>query len=423
MTQEGLVLDFGVLPPEINSGRMYAGPGAQPMLVAAAAWDELAAELGMAASGYSSTITDLTSAPWVGSSSTSMVAAVTPYVDWLGAVATLAEDTANQARAAVAAYEAAFAMTVPPQVVASNRTLLMTLIATNFFGQNTAAIAATEAQYIEMWAQDAAAMYGYTASSSTASALNPFASPPNTTSSNGAASQTAAVAQAGATQAGSASQTTSSQLASAATASQTLQQLSAATSLSTNPTATTTGLPWPLSWLPTPTDNWLGLNPTDYKVMLHDILQVYNWYGVPYFGWSTGQQLTYPPGAAPLGPAGGLIPAPHIGHLSSVSHGDVAASAGRAGRIGRLSVPPDWRLSNPENNTELVGQFDEASSERPASTPLERTAIPVSGAPAAAPGNAVLGGVPAKAGARQTGGYLHKYGWRYSVVARPPSGG
>jgi PPE-repeat protein len=138
------LLDFGVLPPEINSGRMYAGPGSPPMLAAAAAWDELAAELGTAASGYSSTITELTSSPWVGPSSVTMLSAVVPYVGWLGAVATLAEQTANQARAAVAAYEAAFAMTVPPAVVLANRVLLMTLIATNLFGQNSAAIAATE---------------------------------------------------------------------------------------------------------------------------------------------------------------------------------------------------------------------------------------------------------------------------------------
>ena len=54
-------------------------------------------------------------------------------------------------------------MTVPPPVIAANRTQLMSLTATNFFGQNTPAIAATEAQYSEMWAQDAAAMYGYAA--------------------------------------------------------------------------------------------------------------------------------------------------------------------------------------------------------------------------------------------------------------------
>ena len=202
------MFDFGLLPPEINSGRMYAGPGSAPMLVAATAWDALAAELGTATTSYGSVISELTSAPWVGSSSASMVAAVVPYVSWLGAAGNLAEESANQARAAAGAFEAAFAMTVPPFVVAANRVLLMTLIATNFFGQNSPAIAATEAEYMEMWAQDAAAMYGYAGSSATASNLTPFTSPPNTTSSNGVAGQTAAVAQAVATPAGNTSQAT-----------------------------------------------------------------------------------------------------------------------------------------------------------------------------------------------------------------------
>lgn len=54
------MLDFAALPPEINSGRIYAGPGSEPMIVAATAWDELAAELGIAATGYGSVIDDLT---------------------------------------------------------------------------------------------------------------------------------------------------------------------------------------------------------------------------------------------------------------------------------------------------------------------------------------------------------------------------
>lgn len=44
---------FSVLPPEINSLRMYLGAGSAPMLQAAA-WDGLAAELGTAASSFSS---------------------------------------------------------------------------------------------------------------------------------------------------------------------------------------------------------------------------------------------------------------------------------------------------------------------------------------------------------------------------------
>ena len=84
-------------------------------------------------------------------------------------------------------------MTVPPPVIAANRVLLMTLIATNFFGQNTPAIAATEAQYMEMWAQDAVAMYGYAAASATATELAQFVSPPNTTSAGAVSQQAAAV--------------------------------------------------------------------------------------------------------------------------------------------------------------------------------------------------------------------------------------
>ncbi len=47
-------MDFAFLPPEVNSGRMYTGPGAGPMLAAAAAWDDLAAELSSTAASYAS---------------------------------------------------------------------------------------------------------------------------------------------------------------------------------------------------------------------------------------------------------------------------------------------------------------------------------------------------------------------------------
>ncbi|WP_034166733.1 type VII secretion system ESX-5 target PPE27, partial [Mycobacterium tuberculosis] len=184
--------DFGALPPEINSGRMYCGPGSGPMLAAAAAWDGVAVELGLAATGYASVIAELTGAPWVGAASLSMVAAATPYVAWLSQAAARAEQAGMQAAAAAAAYEAAFVMTVPPPVITANRVLVMTLIATNFFGQNSAAIAVAEAQYAEMWAQDAVAMYGYAAASASASRLIPFAAPPKTTNSAGVVAQAVA---------------------------------------------------------------------------------------------------------------------------------------------------------------------------------------------------------------------------------------
>ena len=182
-------MDFAMLPPEINSGRMYAGPGSGPMLAAAAAWDGLAAELYSAATSYQSVISGLTAGPWLGPSSASMAAAAARYVAWMSAIAAQAEQTAAQAKAAAAAYEAAFAATVPPPVIAANRSLLMALIATNVLGQNTPAIAATETQYGEMWAQDAATMYGYAGSSAAATTLTPFTPPAPTTNPGGPAGQ------------------------------------------------------------------------------------------------------------------------------------------------------------------------------------------------------------------------------------------
>src|ERR1700733_13567888 len=214
-------MDFGMYPPEINSGRMYAGPGSGPMLAAAQAWAGVADELYTAASAYQSVVSAVASGSWSGPSSTAMTAAAASYVTWLSSTAAQAEQTATQAAAAATAYEGAFASTVPPPEIAANRSLLMTLLATNFFGQNTPAIAATEAQYAEMWAQDAAAMYVYAGSSAAASALIPFRSPDQNTDPGGSADQAGAGSQASSTSAGNAQSTVSavSQAVSAATTS------------------------------------------------------------------------------------------------------------------------------------------------------------------------------------------------------------
>ncbi len=191
-------MDFSVLPPEINSARMYSGPGSAPLMAAATAWDELATELGSTANSYSSVISGLTGTEWLGPSSASMAAAAAPYAAWMNTTAAQAEQAAAQAMAAASAYEAAFAMTVPPPVIAANRSLTMMLIATNILGQNTAAIAANEALYAEMWAQDSAAMEGYAADSAASTTLRPFTTPPETTNPAGLAGQAGTVAQAAA---------------------------------------------------------------------------------------------------------------------------------------------------------------------------------------------------------------------------------
>ncbi|ORB51551.1 PPE family protein [Mycobacterium persicum] len=197
-----MVFDFGAQPPEVNSTRMYTGAGAGPMMAAAAAWSNLADELSTTARVCGSVISQLTGDEWIGASSVAMAGGAEPYVAWMQTTAGQLQHAADQAVASAAAYETAFAMTVPPPVVAANRARLAALVAANILGQNTPAIAATEAQYAEMWAQDAAAMYGYAGSSASAGVLTPLTSPPPTTNPGGLGAQAVAVSQAAASSSG-----------------------------------------------------------------------------------------------------------------------------------------------------------------------------------------------------------------------------
>jgi PPE-repeat protein len=174
-----MILDFAWLPPEINSLRIFSGAGPGPLHAAAAAWDSLAADLAASASSFNAVIVGLTGGPWAGPASAAMAAAALPYVDWMTAAAGQADAAALQARAAASAFEGALTGTVHPAVVEANRISLMTLIATNFLGLNTPAIFANEFDYVEMWAQDVAAMIGYHGgATAVAESLTPFAMPP-----------------------------------------------------------------------------------------------------------------------------------------------------------------------------------------------------------------------------------------------------
>jgi PPE-repeat protein len=174
-----MILDFAWLPPEINSARIFAGAGSGPLHMAAAAWESLAADLAASASSFDSVIVGLASGPWAGPASVSMAAAATPYVGWLSNAAAQAQLSAGQARAAATAFEAAVTGTVHPAAVTANRISLATLIATNFLGLNTPAIFANEFDYVEMWAQDVAAMVGYHGgATAVAESLTPFSAPP-----------------------------------------------------------------------------------------------------------------------------------------------------------------------------------------------------------------------------------------------------
>ena len=414
-------MDFGVLPPEINSGRMYSGPGPGSMLAAAAAWDGLAAELRSAAASYGSVVSGLTAGSWQGPASASMATAAAPYVAWMSGTAAQAEEAATKAKAAVAAYETAFAATVAPPVIGANRAQLMALIATNFFGQNSPAIAATEAQYGEMWAQDAAAMYHYAGASSAASAVTPFLSPPQTTSPVGLASQAIAVTKAAGTPAGTAAQTaastTTTQVASASTVPQALQQLASPTS-PLNSLLSAFGIS-PSGALGPPLTGPTGLISTVFgnSSGIWNAVTNYGYFPLGSVNSLLGVAGGLVPGAPAPSPAlGGALPPPGaIGAWGSPVPagpwgGSVSASVGQAGTIGRLSVPSAWAATAPPqiSSTASPGWFGTQAH----------------AAGAAGPGG-LLRGIPLNGagGRRAAGGFIHKYGFRHTVMPRPPSAG
>ncbi|OMC45957.1 PPE family protein [Mycobacterium sp. IS-1264] len=396
------MLDFAQLPPEINSALMYSGPGSTPLLAAAAAWDGLATDLQATASAYGSLIAGLTDGPWHGPAAASMAAAAAPHVAWLHGTAGRAERAGAQAVMAAAAYEAAFAQTVPPPVIAANRALLMALLATNFLGQNTAAIAATEAHYAEMWAQDAAAMYGYAGASAAASTLPPFNPAAPTTNPAGPASQAAAVAQAvaGATGADGAQ--------AIPTALRGLAGFSPTSLVEFTPTPNGDGivvggvLGDVLEGLTgsatldasTPFDTFIRLiSPTRLFTTAFKDIQ------------GLAQAMMPQAAKAAEGAAKAVETLPRA---VSGAVGGAAAAVGKAASIGGLSVPASWAGAAPAANPVTVGLNG------------------LGAAAAAEPATNTLGGLPV-VGAGGGRGLAHlappRYGFKPTVMAQSPVGG
>jgi PPE-repeat protein len=405
-------MDFGALSPEINSGRIYAGPGSAPMMAAASAWDGLAAELRSAASVYHAVITRLTSEEWMGPASGAMAAAAAPYVTWMSTTAEQAEQTAAQAKAAAAAYEEAFATTVPPAGVTANRTHLQSLVATNVLGQNTPAIAATEAHYGEMWGQDAAAMYGYAANSSAASRVTPFAAPQQNTNPAGQDNQAAAAAQANGTSAGSGTQSTLSEFLSSIP--DTLHELGSplvdeSAPLFGDPGDTlTNGMTNLMSSSLGPMGlGGIGEFGAGIAIMRGAALAAGDPLGLGALDSATGMMPGVGAGlmsAASSGPAGMAAAAPaQLG-------GAVTAGVGRGSLVGALSVPQSWAAATPV----------------PAAPPAAGSASLVSSWSAAAPA-AERGGMPGVPGMPMSGsgagrgfGFAApRYGFKPTVMARP----
>jgi PPE-repeat protein len=415
------MLDFAMLPPEINSARMYSGPGSGPMRAAGTAWSQLAAEIRSAAASYSSVISGLTASSWQGPASTSMATAAAPYAAWMNTTAAQAEHTAAQAQAAATAYEAAFAMTVPPPMIAANRAQLATLVATNLLGQNTGAIAATEAHYAEMWAQDAAAMYGYAGSSATASQLTPFATPQHTTTTGALAGQAAAV-----TRATSTSATTSTPAASATSAAanaSTASGLAAWLGIAPGSDTSTTGLAGLLNFLDGSNGSLLGAllnnNTFDNFVNAFPTTELFNpttfidsVTGFSYlFGATAGNGLTAEvsnlAAGFGLGPAAGALGSAGLPGLGAVS-----AGMGQATSLGAVSVPPGWAAATPALSKMAAGL--------PSVSALSATPLTAPGGPVGMPGMPT-GGLTGMA--QQEVDELPVYGFRPIVMARPPAAG
>ena len=395
-------MDYALLPPEINSGRLYAGLGAGSLLAAAASWDELAAELHTSAASFQSVISALTGGPWLGPSALALAAATTPCVTWLRTSAGNAELASTQAAMAAATYETAFMLTVPPPVIAANRALLASLIASNVLGQNTAAIATVEAEYFEMWAQDAAAMYDYAGSSLTATQLTEFDEPAEVTNPAGSSEQAAAVAKA----VGNSGQSGAQDVAANANA-------QAAENLQT--------LAQPSLGNLKPIDEWLSENtPFD------DMASMYSKYVVPYIssgqvGVQTAQSFgqisngitamsTFGKALAPAASsaaqaAGNGAKALGAAGAGLGSAGSVAA-VGRAIPLGTLSVPPSWAPVTAVTNPGVAVLTSATSAVPPAADgmhPMPMTPFGPDGSDKGAWRN------------------LPTYGFKPSVMARPPA--
>lgn len=332
-------MDYGLLPPEINSGLMYTGPGPGSMSEAAAAWDSLAVELRSTADSYPSILSTL-AAGWRGPSAMRMEMAATPYAAWLRGAAARAEQAATQAKAAIDAYQTAFTATVPPPVVAANRRELASLIATNTLGQNTQAITAAETQYAQMWAQDAAAMYHYAGSSAAATQLVPFAPPPQTTNPAGVTSQHSATVHAAAASAGNA-QPVLSQLAAL---------MSGVPSALGNAATSGQMIPPGIALLlqPLRLSSFLSLTTEALGTLLRGLTTSGTALVTTIFGMNLSM-LWMQAAMSPIATSAALSPAAAAELISDAGTATPTVSArfGSTVLAGRLSVPPSWAVATP----------------------------------------------------------------------------
>jgi PPE-repeat protein len=390
-----MIPGFTLFPPEINSALMFAGAGSGPLFMAASAWDALASDLSGAAASFQNVVTGLTDGAWAGPASISMAAAATPYVGWLSAAAGQAETAALQARTAASAFETALAATVPTPAVTANRVQLMALIATNILGQNTPAIFMTEFEYMEMWAQDVAAMLGYHGGAmGVAAALPAFSFPPVTGLAGLVAPLTGVATQA----VGLTASIAGGPLASVGGVASQASSLASALPISSLSTVAQVGM-MPVSMMMSPimmaAQAGMGANPAAL--------------------------------AGATGAAGAMDPAKFVSSAGPVGKGlgggmgglgGAEAGLGKARLVGAMSVPPTWQGSAPSRmvSAAMSGMAGEvpgaaAAAGAPMGGGMPMMPMPMGGGGA---GGGMPGGMMGRGGASPT----HVIQSRPSVVPR-----
>ena len=364
----------------------------------------MSAELQTYAAGVGNVVTELANEEWLGPASQSLASAVSPYVLWAQTTASQAEQNATLASSAGAAYEQVFASVVPPPVIALNRAQLTKAVTTNVLGQNNQTISQLESQYGDYWAQNTSALNNYQ------------------TQSTNVTKQLTAVQPAPQVSKGDGGSTASSAAVANTTASNASNTVSNATTNATTtrrmPAATTATNPFQEAWFLLTGQTILPSNLASVVNGLSPFTGfAYNTEGLPYFSvgmGNSGVQIAKSTGALGGAVAGAAAAAPKGlsglgGMLGGGAAPSVAAGLGNAASIGKLAVPAAWSGA-------LPGVLHPTGA-IPVSTV---SALPEAGAGS---GN-LMGGMPlAGMGTGGASGAGPRYGFKPTVMARPPFAG
>lgn len=386
-----MVFDFAAMPPEITSTLVYTGPGAAPLMAAAAAYANLAAEVSSTATQWESIVSLLTTESWTGGGSAAAAAAAQPIITYLTETAATLEQTSAQATASAAAFEAAYMGVVNPALVYANRAAFYAALAGLPF--TLPQVTALEAEYEAMWVQDATAMAAYQAASAAAGVLTPVT--PLTSTTNPAAASAA----------------DSTALAADSTGG-TVQALAASPitdAIPSFPGYTTPDVPATGLNLIKSLDGFLG-TPSVFNA-INGAVNTAAWWvctAIP-----TAVSLGHTLGSVPSIPfaltdsvtplAGGMVPGTMVG---SVTGAGASAAVGEASAVGGLSVPASWSAAAP-------------------ATSLASSTAPLAGsgwtAAAEAEPVAAMPGMPGMAGAAKGAGAYGagpRYGFKPTVMPK-----